>query len=69
MKGFLIPVISLHTPPDQIVGNDAIAHQSVSSTTAVWPRNRGILSGNLPRSWRGITAKAPPPPASQFTDR
>lgn len=26
---------SLHTPRDQIVGDDAIAHQSVSSTTAV----------------------------------
>lgn len=45
-----------------------IAYQSVSSTTAVCPLKRGILSGTLPRSSTGITAKAPPPLASQFTE-
>lgn len=42
--------------------------QSVSSTTAVCPRNNGILSGTLPRSSTGMTANAPPPLDSQFTD-
>lgn len=41
--------------------------QSVSSTTAVWPRNNGKSSGSFPRSSKGITANAPPPPASQLT--
>lgn len=41
--------------------------QSVSRTAAVWPRKRGSLSGSLPRSSTGMTAKAPPPPASQLT--
>lgn len=45
------------------------AHQSVSRTVAVWPRNRGIWSGTLPLSSTGMTAKAPPPDASQLTDR
>ena len=43
--------------------------QSVSSTAAVWPRNKGINSGSLPRSSRGMTANAPPPLASQLTER
>ena len=44
-------------------------YQSVSRTTAVCPRNRGIWSGSLPRSLSGMTAKAPPPEASQLTER
>lgn len=44
-------------------------HQSVSRTTAVWPRKRGIWSGSLPLSLSGMTANAPPPPDSQLTDR
>jgi hypothetical protein len=44
-------------------------HQSVSSTAAVWPRKSGIWSGSLPRSFRGMTANAPPPPDSQLTER
>lgn len=44
-------------------------YQSVSRTAAVWPRNSGIWSGALPFSLRGITAKAPPPLDSQFTER
>ena len=44
-------------------------YQSVSSTAAVCPRKRGIWSGSLPFSFRGMTAKAPPPEASQLTDR
>ena len=44
-------------------------YQSVSSTAAVCPRKRGIWSGSLPRSLRGMTAKAPPPDASQLTDK
>lgn len=45
------------------------AHQSVSRTAAVWPRKRGMTSGSFPRSSTGMTAKAPPPLASQLTDR
>ena len=45
------------------------AHQSVSVTTAVWPRKRGMTSGSLPFSCSGMTAKAPPPLASQLTAR
>lgn len=41
--------------------------QSVSSTAAVCPRNRGNCSGSLPFSSSGITANAPPPLASQLT--
>lgn len=44
-------------------------YQSVSKTADVWPLNKGILSGSLPVSARGITAKAPPPLASQLTER
>lgn len=33
------------------------------------PRKRGIWSGSLPLSLTGMTANAPPPPDSQFTDR
>ena len=47
----------------------AATHQSVSSTAAVWPRNKGIWSGSFPRSFRGMTANAPPPPDSQLTER
>jgi hypothetical protein len=43
--------------------------QSVSRTAAVWPRNRGIWSGILPRSLTGMTANAPPPLDSQLTER
>lgn len=50
-------------------GNKAAAHQSVSRTVAVWPRNSGIWSGAFPFSFRGMTAKAPPPDDSQLTDR
>lgn len=45
------------------------AHQSVSKTTAVCPRNSGIRSGNRPRSFVGMTANAPPPLLSQLTAR
>lgn len=41
--------------------------QSVSSTAAVCPLNNGMTSGNLPLSSKGMTAKAPPPEASQLT--
>ena len=44
------------------------AYQSVSRTAAVCPRKRGICSGTRPFSLRGMTAKAPPPLASQFTE-
>lgn len=47
----------------------ATPYQSVSRTAAVWPRNSGIWSGSLPFSDSGITAKAPPPEASQLTDK
>lgn len=43
--------------------------QSVSSTTAVCPLKRGNCSGSFPRSSKGMTANAPPPPASQLTAR
>jgi hypothetical protein len=46
-----------------------LAHQSVSSTGAVWPLNNGICSGKRPFSLSGITANAPPPLASQLTAR
>jgi hypothetical protein len=42
--------------------------QSVSRTAAVWPRKRGSWSGARPRSLMGMTAKAPPPLASQLTE-
>jgi hypothetical protein len=45
------------------------AYQSVSRTAAVCPRKRGICSGTRPFSLRGMTAKAPPPLASQLTER
>lgn len=44
-------------------------YQSVSRTEAVCPRNSGIWSGTFPRSFRGMTANAPPPDASQLTER
>lgn len=44
-------------------------YQSVSNTGPVCPRNSGICSGNRPFSFTGITAKAPPPLASQLTER
>lgn len=43
--------------------------QSVSRTGAVWPRKSGIDSGRRPRWESGMTAKAPPPPDSQLTER
>jgi hypothetical protein len=43
-------------------------YQSVSSTGPVWPRKRGIISGRRPFSLIGMTAKAPPPLASQLTE-
>ena len=43
--------------------------QSWSSTAAVCPLNNGMTSGIFPRSSRGMTANAPPPDASQLTDR
>jgi hypothetical protein len=33
----------------------------VSRTDAEWPLNRGIRSGSLPRSDKGMIANAPPP--------
>lgn len=45
------------------------SYQSVSRTVAVCPRKRGKRSGSLPLCSSGITAKAPPPPASQLTDK
>lgn len=45
------------------------SYQSVSVTVAVWPRKRGMTSGTLPLSFTGMTAKAPPPLASQLTER
>ena len=45
------------------------AYQSVSKTAAVCPLNNGGWSGIRPRSSRGMTAKAPPPLASQLTER
>jgi hypothetical protein len=47
----------------------AATNQSVSNTAAVCPRNNGICSGRRPLSFNGMTANAPPPLASQFTDR
>ena len=44
------------------------SYQSVSNTAAVCPLNNGICSGNRPFSLIGITAKAPPPLASQLTE-
>ena len=44
-------------------------YQSVSRTVAVWPLNSGIWSGSFPFSPSGMTAKEPPPPASQLTER
>jgi hypothetical protein len=44
------------------------AYQSVSRTAAVCPRKRGSVSGARPRSSMGMTAKAPPPLASQLTE-
>lgn len=44
------------------------AYQSVSRTAAVCPRKRGISSGARPFSLMGMTAKAPPPLASQLTE-
>lgn len=41
----------------------------MSSTTAVCPRNRGMRSGSFPRSLRGMTPNAPPPPDSQLMAR
>jgi len=35
--------------------------KSVSKTGAEWPLKRGMRSGSLPRSSRGMTANAPPP--------
>lgn len=43
--------------------------KSVSRTGPVCPRNRGIASGRRPRVESGIMAKAPPPDASQLTER
>lgn len=43
--------------------------QSVSNTTAVCPRKRGMTSGIFPFSFSGMTANAPPPPDSQLTER
>ena len=45
------------------------AHQSVSRTAEVCPRNKGMRSGSFPFSFRGMTAKAPPPLDSQLTER
>ena len=45
------------------------SHQSVSNTGPVCPRNSGICSGSRPFSLTGITANAPPPLASQLTER
>ena len=44
------------------------SYQSVSNTTAVCPLNSGSSSGNRPFSLIGMTAKAPPPLASQLTE-
>jgi hypothetical protein len=49
--------------------NSYTTDQSVSKTGAVCPRNSGICSGRRPFSLSGITAKAPPPLASQLTAR
>ena len=35
----------------------------------MWPRNNGICSGRRPFSFKGMTANAPPPLASQLTER
>lgn len=35
----------------------------------MWPLNSGIWSGSFPFSLSGMTAKEPPPPASQLTER
>lgn len=51
----------------EVVGSTT--YQSVSRTVAVCPRNSGIWSGSLPRSFRGMTANAPPPEESQLTER
>lgn len=62
LKGFLIKsALAPQRAP--------IPYQSVSKTGAVCPRNSGICSGNLPFSFKGITANAPPPLASQLTER
>lgn len=42
--------------------------KSVSRTAAVWPLKRGRASEALPTFSRGMTAKAPPPLASMFTE-
>ena len=62
LKGFLGKSAPLPHP-------NVPTHQSVSNTGAVCPLNRGICSGSLPFSPTGITAKAPPPLASQLTAR
>jgi len=49
-------------------GSLQVAYQSVSNTTAVCPLNSGDCSGSRPVSLSGITANAPPPPASQLTE-
>jgi hypothetical protein len=64
--GFLLERQRLRCPKN---GRVLATHQSVSSTAAVWPRNKGIWSGSFPRSFRGMTAKAPPPLDSQLTER
>jgi hypothetical protein len=46
-----------------------LPYQSVSRTGAVCPRKSGICSGSLPFSFTGTIANAPPPLASQLTDR
>lgn len=45
------------------------AYQSVSKTTALCPLKSGNWSGSRPFSFNGMTAKAPPPLASQLTER
>lgn len=35
----------------------------------MWPLNSGITSGSFPLSSSGMTAKEPPPPDSQLTER
>lgn len=51
------------------LGSVGGTNQSVSSTVAVWPRKSGIWSGSFPFSFKGMTAKAPPPDESQLTDK
>ena len=62
LKGFLLESAL-------VTSHCASTHQSVSNTGPVCPLKRGICSGNLPFSLTGITAKAPPPLASQLTAR